>query len=194
MGDGWVGDVHVVLALLAGQPDCTASEALRTCGVTDDRMAGSHRAMREGPPAARLEDPSHPAMPAPACRALLGRAQGLAAARGARSVGSEHALLAWVWKDDRQGAAGLEGLGTTARAVLDALSSAGVTIPAVAPPEPDRREWGEPVVFPINRLNAVKAGLVRSLPPHDWAGTSTATWRGWWRSPRSTSSASSTTS
>lgn len=166
--DGWVGDTHVLLALLAGRPDSLAAAVLGSCGITYDRMAASHDVMRAGPPPGPRADPASPAAPSPACRAMLGRAQGLAAASGAGSVRSEHALLAWLWEDDGQAVALLEHLGTTAPAALDALAAAGATVPGVDPPEPDRRAWGERVAFPPDRLPEVRAGMVRALRPGDW--------------------------
>lgn len=166
--DGYVGDVHVVLAVLAGEPDGLAAEVLDSCGITYDRVAASHREMRSEPPAPGRADPARPPAPSPACRGLLGRAQALAAARGAGAVGSEHALVAWLWRDDGQAAAHLERLGTTATAVIGALGAAGARVPAVPPPEPDRRAWGERVTFPLDRLNRVRSGLVSRLAPGDW--------------------------
>ena len=150
----------MILALLAGQPDGLATAALAACGIAYDQMAASHRARGNGPPPAPARPPSGLVEPSPACRELLGRAQALAAARGDPDVGSEHVLLAWLWKDEGQAVVDLELLGTTASAALQALATQGAAVPAVSPPEPDRRPWGHPVRIPVDRLNEVKAGLL----------------------------------
>lgn len=167
LGDGYVGPVHVLLAVLAGGPDGVAAGVLDGCGITHGDVVARHRGT-EWSPSPRPRPNDEPAAPSPATRQLLGRAQGLAAAEGAESVASTHALVGWLWQDQGQGEVELEGLGTTAGLVLDALASAAAMVPAVTPPAPDRREWGEPLVFPLDRLADVKAALLDALPPGSW--------------------------
>lgn len=62
----------------------------------------------------------------------------------------------------------LEILGTTASAFIEALAARGVEIPQVAPPEPDRRQWGDSVYFPADRRTGVLARLRAVLKPGEW--------------------------
>lgn len=169
LGDGFVGSWHVVLALLAGEPDSLARECLGVSGITHDRYAERLVAWLRSsePPASRLTPASGPTLN-PACRELLGRAEALGTAAGVTSVLSQHALVAWLWEDHGQPLLELEGLGTTATELLDVLLALGVGVPAVSLPEPDRRPWGETVYFPVDRLGDVLARLNADLRPGDW--------------------------
>jgi hypothetical protein len=170
LGDGFVGDGHLVLAVLAGRPDPTAREALAECGITRAAYEARHVEWLASvePPASRLAPGSTPALN-PACHQTVGRAEGLAAGRGQHTVDSTTLVVAWLWQDHGASVLEAEALGTTAVDLLGALSARGMTLPPVATlPEPDRRPWGPTVYFPADRLDDVLARLNRDLPAGDW--------------------------
>lgn len=168
LGHGFLGDLHVVLALLGGQPDRVAEEVLSACGISRRGCAEWFAAFIDS-----CDPPPSPAIegavprPSPACRELLARAEGLAGAR-MRPVVSTDALVAWLWEDDGEAVCELEALGTTGPAVVDALVARGVELPVVPLPEPDRRPWGETVYFPLDRLGDVLHRLNADLTPGEW--------------------------
>ena len=167
MGYPFIGAEHVVLALLAGQPDDLAGQALRECGLDHDSVASKVLESWTGglppcPPQAGVTS----AGPNPHSRELLGQAEGLAGGTG--DVGSHHGLIAFLWGDEGLSALQLEWWGTTGSAVVKALESLGVRLPAVPRPEPDRTPWGDPVFVPVERYGDVVRALGEQLDAGTW--------------------------
>ena len=166
MGYPFIGAEHVVLALLADQPDDLAGRALRACGLEHDSVASKVLESWAGglppcPPQAGVTS----AQPNPHCRQLLGRAEGLAG--GTVALRSHHGLIAYLWCDEGLSAFELESWGTTGPAIVEALDNLGVHMPTVPFREPDRTPWGEPVFVPLDRYGDV----VRALSEHLDSGT-----------------------
>ena len=167
MGYPFFGAEHVVLALLAGQPDDLAGQALRACGLDHDSVASKLLESWTGglppcPPQAGVTA----AGPNPHSRELLAQAEGLAGATG--DVGSHHGLIAFLWGDEGLSAFQLEWWGTSGPAVVEALGKLGVRLPTVPRPEPDRTPWGEPVFVPLERYGDVVRALVEQLDAGTW--------------------------
>lgn len=167
MGYPFFGAEHVVLALLAGQPDGLAGQAMRACGLDHDAVASKVLESWTGglppcPPQAGVTS----AGPNPHSRELLGQAEGLAGATG--TVGSQHGLIAFLWGDDGLSAFHLECWGTTAQEVVEALDTRGVRLPTVPHPEPDRTPWGGPVFVPLERYGDVVRALGDQLDTGTW--------------------------
>jgi len=170
LGDGYVGDWHVLLAFLAGQPDPLAGKALEGCGLTHADCA-AWLASRDFFPPARPNPhaPSGALRPNPRCRQLFGRAEGLAAVEGATSARSEHGLVAYLWEPDASDVLLIEAWGTTEPAVAHALADLGARLPSTPRPERDRTPWGEPVSVPYERLmEAVDRLHAANLPVGSW--------------------------
>ncbi len=137
IGHGFVSPEHVLLALLAGDPDGVAAEALHACGITHDAHAGRVVAGLAGSIPPVEPDPGvTEARPNPVGHQLLARAAALAAGLAGAEFGSGHGLLAYVWQPDGRAVVGLRHLSTSARAVLDALAGRGVRLPPAPLPEP----------------------------------------------------------
>jgi hypothetical protein len=169
LGHPFFGDDHVVLALLAGDPDAAAGEALRRAGVTHDRLAARIAAMiANSHPPVTLPPAVTSAAPNPRCAQLLGCAEGLAAARADGKAGSTEALVAYLWQPDGDQVITLEGLDTSAARVLAQVDHLGIATPAPPLPEPDRTPWGERVDVPAGRMSDVIARLTRDLPLGSW--------------------------
>ena len=167
MGYRFVCAEHVVLALLAGQPDDLAGQALRACGLDHDSVASKLLESWTGglppyPPQAGVTS----AGPNPHSRQLLGLAEGLAGGSG--DVRSHHGLIAFLWGDEGQSAFQLEWWGTTGPAVVETLERLGVQLPTVPCPEPDRTPWGEPVFVPLERYGDVVRALIEQLDAGTW--------------------------
>lgn len=165
-GDGFVGPGHVVLARLTGLLGLDDYERRHVARVAGCEPRGSP------PVAGRVPAPS------PACLELFGRAEGLAAGLRAARVDAGHAAVAWLWQSHGTSVLELESLGTTGPATVDALAAAGVAVPALPLPEPDRRRWGEPVMVPADRYADIVRHLTRVLPAGDW-GCNRAGDRAW---------------
>jgi len=169
LGHSFVGDEHVVLALLVDEPDDQAGRALRQAGVSHDRVAARLAdVIANADPPVPLTPGVTSAMPSPRCQQLLGRAEGLAATLGDGVVGSTDGLIAYLWQDDGQPILALEALGTAGPKVLAALAGLGVAVPDVPLPQPDRTPWGEKVYLPADRLDDVLVRLRAVLPPGSW--------------------------
>lgn len=168
MGLARFGAEHVLLSLLGGDPgdgDDPVARALRICGLDRPALAAAVGEMwAEVPRADSVSDPA----PNPRARELLGRAEGLAGARGAHGVGPDHALAAYLWGDGGGAVLELEAFGTTATALLAALAAEGVEMPPVPLHEPDRTPWDDPVDVPIGRLDEVLARLNADLRAGSW--------------------------
>lgn len=168
LGHHYIGDEHVMLALLSSEPDGVAADALSAIGVTHsvfeswllDRLQGFK-------PAVVGRFVAGAPVPTSACLELLGRADGLSAVLDDGSVRSQHGLLAYVWRRDGSHVIDLEALSTTAQNVADALAVRGVRLPEAELPEADRRA-SESVSVPPERLEEVVRALEHRLGPGDW--------------------------
>jgi hypothetical protein len=173
----FVGAEHVVLALLAGQPDDQAGQLLRACGLDHDSVAAKLlKGWTDGLPPCPPQAGVTTARPNPRGLQLFGRAEGLAG--GTRAVQSHHGLIAFLWCDDGQSVLELESWGAPGPAIVEALESAGVRLPTVPRPEPDRTPWGEPVFVPLDRYGDVVRALAQQLEAGTW-GCNSHDDRGW---------------
>jgi hypothetical protein len=167
MGYSFIGAEHVVLALLAGQPDDLAGQALRACGLDHDSVASKVlESWTGGLPPCPPQTGITSAVPNPHSRELLGQAEGYAGGTG--QVGSHHGLIAFLWGDEGLSAFELEWWGTTGPAVVKALEGLGARVPTVPRPEPDRTPWGEPVFVPVERYGDVVRALGERLDLGTW--------------------------
>ena len=166
LGHPFYGDDHVILALLAGEPDDDASAALRRAGASHDRLA-AHLAFRltHSDPPVDLPPAVTSAEPNPRCHQLLGCAEGLAAARGDGAVRSTDALIAYLWQPDGDQVIVLEHIDTSAERVLAELKA---PTPALPVPQPDRTPWGDKVYVAPERMDDVVGRLARDLPMGSW--------------------------
>jgi hypothetical protein len=162
----YIGEDDVLLAVLAGEPDPAAARILEAQGLTPDQAAESiwKAEERSTPPTRRIPGVTA-AIPNAACRELLGRTEGLAVTLGDRTPRSTDALIARLWARDGAAVIMLERLNVSATQVVDDLAAAGVTLPAVPLPEPDRRPWGERIFIPIDRAKDVLSLLAEHLGP-----------------------------
>ncbi len=169
LGTSFIGDDHVMLALLADEPDDRAGRALRQAGASHDRLAArvADRIANADPPVPPTPGVTT-ATPSPRCHQLFGRSEGLAAMLGDGVVGSTDALTAYLWQDDGQPILTLEALATSPSEVLAALADLGRSVPGVPLPQPDRTPWGEKVYVPAGRMEDVVARLGAVLPPGSW--------------------------
>ncbi|MGH9279112.1 MAG: Clp protease N-terminal domain-containing protein [Acidimicrobiales bacterium] len=177
MGYPFFSSEHVVLALLAGQPDHSAGEALRACGLEHDLVAAKLlKSWTDGLPPCPPHGGVTSARPNPRSLQLLGRAEGLAG--GTATVRSQHGLIAFLWCHGGISVFELESWGTTGPAVVDALNRLGLALPPVPRPEPDRTPWGEPVFVPLDRYGDVVRALRAQLDAGTW-GCNTHDDRAW---------------
>ncbi len=165
VGHAAVGPWDILLALANPDEQSVAGEALRGSGL-------SYFALREAllKRAGQRDDEIAPDERRwlginPAFAAVVGRAEGLAAGLGAAEVMPEHLLLALLWDSERNVPFLLEHAGTDRETVLDQLRALGVALPPGQPPPIDPPiDWGERVPVPIEKFEAVKAHLHRTLP------------------------------
>lgn len=169
LGHSFVGDEHLLLALLADESDDLAGQALRRAGASHERLAARVADMIANcdPPVPPTEKVGS-ARPNPRCRQLVGRAEGLAATLGDGVVGSTDGLIAYLWQGDGQPILALEALETSVSEVLRVLTEHAVALPAVPVPQPDRTPWGERVYVPAERMGEVVARLSADLPLGTW--------------------------
>jgi Clp amino terminal domain, pathogenicity island component len=128
---GWIGTEHVLLALF-DEPS-VATEALEELGVTRELVEETARGYSDSDPPPPSYDPEQSLSPNPAWYKLTGCATGLALASGRRHPGPEHLLLAMVY-DEHAVSPLLRQLGSSERALVDALARRGVPVPEVDPP------------------------------------------------------------
>lgn len=168
-GDSFVGGSHVVLALLGGEPDDLAQQALHACGLDQDAYRARFPAAIENswPPPRENAVPDL-MRPNPATRQLLARAEGLAAAEGQVAPRSHHGLLAFLWEPHGKAIVEFEMHGTSGSEVASTLRELGVSVPSLPFPQPDRKPWGEPIPVPLDRLMDVAGRLAEELPPGTW--------------------------
>lgn len=180
LGHHFIGEDHLVLALLEGDPDDLARRALEACGINHGDWAGHFRAKCEGgyPPPAPNPDITE-ARPNPVARQLLARAEGLAVAMAEPLPRSQHGLLALLWSPRGVAAASLKTHETNPAAVLAALRAVGAPVPSPQLPEPERLPLlGPRVFFPREHLNRVLAQLNDEVSPGSY-GWNVHGERGW---------------
>lgn len=160
-GQTFSGGWDLVLALLAGEPDSVAMEALDVCHVT--YASYSSYLQRFGAPPAEASEVAKFDAPNARCRQVLASAEGVAAAGGDDVVRSAHGLIAFLWEPDGRAELELEMLGTSAGDVVAALVTMGVHVPAVPLPQPDRTPWGERVDVPADKVGDVIDAVMAEL-------------------------------
>lgn len=168
-GDTFVCGSHLVLALLNGEPDDLAQQALNACELRHEAYRSRFLATiaNSWPPPREKAVPDL-MRPNPATRQLLARAEGLAAVEGEAVPRSHHGLLAFLWEPHGKAIIELELHGTNASEVASALRDLGVSVPSLPFPQPDRVPWGEPIPVPLNRLMDVAGRLGEELPLGTW--------------------------
>lgn len=171
-------DAYFLLALLAGDPDDVARDALAACGVTHESCLAYFR--REHDRAAGYADPAQAVRDPILAPMLLARAEGLALGAGRRGPGSEHGLLAYIWDGRSWWDAGperLKALGTTASAVLAALEARGCAVPAAPVPGPVHPPPPGRVPCPLERFDGVLAQVRKTLSAtYAWDGAGERAW------------------
>lgn len=162
----YISEDDVFLALLADAPDPTVHQILDAQGLTYGQAAESIRQAEErSTPPTRRSPEATTATPNAACRELLNRAEGLAVTLGDGAPRSTDALIAWLWGRGGGAVIMLDRLSVSAARVVDDLATAGIALPTVALPEPDRRPWGERIFIPEDRARAVITLLAERLGP-----------------------------
>ncbi|WP_163553265.1 Clp protease N-terminal domain-containing protein [Candidatus Frankia alpina] len=144
-GGTYVGGEDVLLAL-ATEPSL-ARDVLADLGVTPERIrtVSTKRAQARaeeigGPPLRPGGDRAEPVLHLdPTAHAALGRAEGLALAWGHPRTEPEHWLLAVLYSDPTVLGDLLDGLGTSADAIVAELRRRGAQVPEVA--APTYRPW-----------------------------------------------------
>jgi ATP-dependent Clp protease ATP-binding subunit ClpA len=162
---GFSGFEHLLLALLAGEPDDRVGLLLRDAGLTHELQSARVSTMLDGmdPPCPPPADPSK-APPNPRARQVFAAAEGLAATLGDGVVRSTDALIAYLWQEDGQQLFAIEAGGSSGPALVGALTEVGVRVPAVPLPEPDREPWGEWIAVPKDRVDDVAAAVRKRHP------------------------------
>jgi hypothetical protein len=161
--DGYVGAVHLTLALLSrpsvgaevlAEQGLTYDRVATTCGPADRAfMRGADGTLREVP-AVRYDPAKGLSGPNPDGQQVVGRAEGLAIAVGVAEPAAEHWLLALLYSPAGAGfPALLRQLGAQPSDLLDGLRRRGVPVPDL--PLDDLPPIGPP-----------PPGLRSELPPH----------------------------
>jgi ATP-dependent Clp protease ATP-binding subunit ClpA len=162
LGHDWVGEEHVLLAL-AGS-DSVAGDALREAGATVDVLDGGLlTALAHADPPVE-SDERGPVSPRPNPRhySLFGRAEGLALARGSRSLLPEDVLVAAVWRDGMASRI-LDQLGIDRTDLIRRLAERGADVPS-GEPEPLDRRPRKRVDVPFDELMTIVRELPARLP------------------------------
>lgn len=156
-----VASDDLFLLALAQLPEgAPARRALEAEGVTAERLRAEIRVGGDG------EDrPRQGFTYSPAYYLIHGRAQGLAAATGDGVVTPEHLLVALVWDGGTSSSQLLWRLGVSRDAVVDRLRQQGVAVPSSPLPAQREVEWGEPVWFDRDQVDAVLTRVREQLPP-----------------------------
>jgi hypothetical protein len=128
---GWIGTGHVLLALF-DEPG-PATEALEELGITRELVEETVRGHSDSDPPPPSYDPEKGLSPNPAWYKVTGCAKGLALASGRRQPEPEHYLLAMVY-DEHAVSPLLRQVGSSERALVEALARRGVRVPEVDPP------------------------------------------------------------
>ena len=169
---------YLLLALLEGDPDGVARDALGACGVTHQACLEFFQREQQriggyvSPEAERREPLLAPA--------LLARAEGLALAADEPAPRSEHGLIAYIWERASgwdSGVERLKSLGTSSAAVLDALEAQGSRLPAAPLPATDDPPPPPRVPCPLKRFDGVLAQVRKELwAAYDWDGAGERAW------------------
>lgn len=159
---GWVGPEHFLLALLA-EPS-VASEVLAGLGVTYARLRERLATLQPDPdipfPKARRGMTVNPA-----ANDLMGWADGFAAASGTSTPGREHWLIAFLYASDRGAMWLRDPFELSAKAVVDALATRGIRVPAFPPPEHEPCREGRTVYVPKEEVQPILDVLNENHPP-----------------------------
>ena len=175
LGHGFVGDVHLLLALVRPGETSVAAAALRACGVDYGALSAFAESV-----AATDASFEQGIRPNPHWYRLVGRAEGIAVGLGAGEVLPEHTLLALVW--EQESAALLAGAGTTREAVYDSLREHWADLPGGELPPSRPLPSGPPqrAYFPRERLREVLDKVPPLLPPDShWGFNYEGPYRAW---------------
>lgn len=131
----WFGEEHLLLALLAGEPDNRQVRALAELGVTHEAVTRALVARIEqlGPPTPKQYDG---ALSDASYHRVTGRAEGLALGTGAAVPDASHYLPAILWDDDGTVAALLADLAVNRPAALAVVGHLAAVIPPAKLPNP----------------------------------------------------------
>ncbi|HUQ62178.1 MAG TPA: Clp protease N-terminal domain-containing protein [Acidimicrobiales bacterium] len=157
----YVGPEHGLLAVLRGDPEEAARQALEEAGLTATMVEEMLSKMQENRPRSALS--SGRRAPNPAWYGVAGRAEGFAACLGTGEPRPVDLVLAMLW--DTNAWLFAEKQGVSREAVAAALSRRGAQLPSAPPPPLDDREFTQKVDFPRARLDAVVALLSERHPP-----------------------------
>ncbi len=130
LGHHWVGPEHGLLAILRGNPEDVARRVLEEAGLTAPMVESHLEGMNRGP---KKGERTSGAVTNPAWHHAYGRAEGLALGLGDGVLQPLHLLLALLW--DRWHWQFPEQQGVSREAVVEALRSAGVTLPSAPMPQ-----------------------------------------------------------
>src|SRR6187551_855746 len=155
----WVGEEHVLLALVRGGG--VAGDVLRRAGATPERLEATIRTglERADPPVERRS--TETLSPTAAVYRLFGRAEGLALARGTEPT-PDDVLVALVWHAGL-GASLLRALDVDRASLAVALARAGLAVPP-GEPEPLDLRPRKRVDVPYERLGELLRVLPARLP------------------------------
>ena len=178
----FVGDEHVLLALLHPSQDTAAARALRSCGVSYDVVSDEFaRMVRESDPPPDEFDPEAGIFLSLAGGKLVARAEGIAVGLGDPLPREEHLLLAYLWDSWEEWP--LNHCGTTRAAVFERLREEGVAMPSVPLPPTQVPPAGryQQVDIPPDRLSDVRSALLTLMPEDaNWGwNVHSATNRAW---------------
>lgn len=101
----------------------------------------------------------------PACYAMYGRAEGLAASLGDGTIAPEHVLLALIWDPMSSSSHLLWRLGVSRQRIIERLRDLGVQVPEAPLPPQREIQWGERVWFDRADVPRVLEHLLRHIPP-----------------------------
>jgi ATP-dependent Clp protease ATP-binding subunit ClpA len=132
VGHHWFGEEHLVLALLAADPEGAQARALSELGVSHDTVKGALVAhiAEQGPPTPKQYDG---ALSVGSYHDALGRAEGLALGTGATTPEPNHWWPAVLWDDQGTVATLLSRLGPSRSQVLAVVDTASAVPPSVSP-------------------------------------------------------------
>lgn len=166
----FLGEEHVLLALLHPSRSSKAAAALRACGVTYEAVSAELARPSGGrDPSPRSFDPEAGIRLSSGGGSLLARAEGLGIGLGDPLPCEEHVLIAYLWEPWDEWL--LSRCGTTRADVYEELQAQGVAVPAVPLPPTCARPSGrrQHVDVPPERLPEVRSALLSLLPEDaDW--------------------------
>lgn len=144
LGHDWIGVEHFVLAVLRDRRGSPAADALRACGITYETLAEAIGALPSdyGKQEQVSRSPGPGRVVGLEGMMFLGRAEGLAAGLGSRTVLPEHLVLSVLWGSVRSVTEDvLERLGASRYRIHEKFTELGVKMPTV--PLPRRIQWSE---------------------------------------------------